>query len=238
MVDNLVTNAYIIMIVYTLYFLPRISILYYSHSSKWKFFVQLFDLFFLKIKYNPNTWFLDTSLKEAIVTLIGKIKYQKKAIWINLFFEFLVNTSVILIISLLFLYGSYELALFSSLRFLLAFIATSFNIFYLVMLFYKILKFEYKFEKLNLVNLEEIKPIKKSGGNYNIQKFNFLFVVKNIYSKKMKNIILNSEEISNTLGKEAKIIMYIYRYDIDNFNAPYFVFENERMIKNYEEKQW
>ncbi|UUD36053.1 hypothetical protein NPA08_03815 [Mycoplasmopsis citelli] len=54
----------------------------------------------------------------------------------------------------------------------------------------------------------------------------------------MQNIILNAKDISNFFGKEAKVIMYIYRYDIDNFNAPYFVFENEQMIKNYEEAQW
>ncbi|VEU74596.1 Uncharacterised protein [Mycoplasmopsis citelli] len=238
MENNFVSNIYVLIIIYIVYNILRIFFIYFLPLIKIKFFIQIFDLFFLKIKYNSKTWFLDELLKEAILTLIGKIKYQKRYLWINLIFESIINIATALSVFLVFLH-SYQWPHWRlSISFLLTFFWAISNIFYLIILLYKIWKFENKFKKLNFLNLEKIKPIKKSRGNKDVLELNFLFILKNIYGEKMQNIILNAKDISNFFGKEAKVIMYIYRYDIDNFNAPYFVFENEQMIKNYEEAQW
>ncbi|VEU75052.1 Uncharacterised protein [Mycoplasmopsis citelli] len=239
MENNLDNITYWTIIIFNFYFYPRALYFYAINLNKWKFILLLINLLFLKIKNNKKSWFEDKSLKEAIFKLLGKVEYEKRVVFKNIMFDIFINC--------IFLYSVIIAPLFIDIKqeffyleyyFLIWILFSLFGIFLSVIVFYKFFQFKQKIEKFNIFNVFIIKPIKNSKNTQSSNGKELFLFFSNIFSKKINAYVLNEEKIVSFLGNDTKTIMYIYIYDISNFNAPYFVFEHKEMIKNYEGAKW
>ncbi|WP_129725414.1 hypothetical protein [Mycoplasmopsis citelli] len=104
---------------------------------------------------------------------------------------------------------------------------------------FKFFQFKKYVQEQNLFDFKKLRPWKNTKSLY-MQKTNnaFTIVTKEIFKPKVKTFILNETIVQRFLGLQTKELMYIYIYDINNFYAPYFVFEHKQMLINYKEAQW
>ncbi|UUD36057.1 hypothetical protein NPA08_03835 [Mycoplasmopsis citelli] len=104
---------------------------------------------------------------------------------------------------------------------------------------FKFFQFKKYIQEQNLFDFKKLRPWKNTK-SLCMQKTNnaFTIVTKEIFKPKVKTFILNETIVQRFLGLQTKELMYIYIYDIDNFYAPYFVFEHKQMLINYKEEQW
>ncbi|VEU74608.1 Uncharacterised protein [Mycoplasmopsis citelli] len=228
---------YIILLI--VYFGIRIIFVSIKHFSRWKFFDCLIKLSLLKIKHNQETWYLDNNFKKSINIFLSKIKYNKKILCINFLFDFSVN--LVFITVFLILSTSFKSEQDFYLKYTFFIINFSLFIWYFAFLkfFYVFWYFQKEIKKLNVFVFDKIKEIKNPKIFLNQRPGKkFLFTTQKILFKKIESFILIEKNIKYFLGKNSKTIMYIYIYDINNFKAPYFVFEHQKMIKNYGEAKW
>ncbi|UUD36061.1 hypothetical protein NPA08_03855 [Mycoplasmopsis citelli] len=201
--------------------------------------IFLLDLWFEKTKINQNKWILDRKLNKATLDLFKKIQYYKKYIWIDWSF----NLTLILATAILWyiddiILKSYFLAhdIFAP---IIIFTAPLWWLIFLTLFLHKINKFKKEIIKHQIFDWENIEKLKKEEKiKLDENGVNFAFVGKKIFSKKAKIFVISEKMIKYFLGKEAKSIMYIYVYDISNYKATYFVYDNQKIIENYKEIQW
>ncbi|VEU74924.1 Uncharacterised protein [Mycoplasmopsis citelli] len=226
---------------------------FYISSQKWlknyfsiNMFIIFIDLSIEKIKYNQDNFFQNPLLNKAINEFIEQIIKKKKFVSFYLFWTFV---SVTLSITTLVLYNYFlveEAIVFNILLPIISILIPICFSSYLILFLNKKKKFKKVLKKYNFAKKNNIKQISQSM-NYQKQEktktiafsyeLAFTFKIKNIFQK-WKNLIIYEEKIKQIFGEQAQSIMYIYIYDINNFKAPYFVFENKLMIKHYKEAKW
>ncbi|UUD36047.1 hypothetical protein NPA08_03780 [Mycoplasmopsis citelli] len=247
--DNATLTISIIIIVVFILYLILSLINNLANLGRWKFIASLIDLVIQKIKFNKETWMLDNKLKRACLDLVIRTRYYKKFIWLDWLIH-LILWLFFLILTILSetVYQNKSLIIhYYVMPFLLG-TSPLWWLLFLTLVLYKFYKLEDFIKKKGIWNIKDIKAQKsKKATNkkddetesyINKEWVKFIWVTEGMVFKKMKSFITRDESIRYFLGEKSKSIMYIYRYDIDNYKAPYFVFEHQQMIKNYEEVEW
>ncbi|VEU74641.1 Uncharacterised protein [Mycoplasmopsis citelli] len=214
---------------------------WHKRYSQAKILVFFIDLSIEKIKYNSKKFFSDFQNIEGIQELCILTKQR-----LFFIYSYLIMSLGLLLISLisLFIINYFEFTSYFFMNFIIFVSGIWVPIYFLLFLFSFLFKrrifikilFKFDFFKINNINKNLI--IEKTKNKQFITKgLPFIFSTCSFFKRK-RTLIFYEGKIKQTLQNKAQSIMYLYIYDIDNFKAPYFVFENQLMIKQYQEIEW
>ncbi|UUM19918.1 MULTISPECIES: hypothetical protein [unclassified Mycoplasma] len=216
------------------------SLMYYSFQLvfplflRLKFLINLIDLLILKLKINANKWTLDEKFTQSILYFIKKIKRNKRIVYFELTFQLCIFILSICLLTVIKIdYPSIE----AFLSLLIPIFLPMLNLWwipFLIIFIFKSKQIEKNISTASNLSLKKIKAeARQKFPKDDFTGLPFIIITKQIFTKKVKTMILNEYTIREHLGKQAKSIMYLYIYDLDNFKAPYFVFDHKDMMQNY-----
>ncbi|UUM19922.1 MULTISPECIES: hypothetical protein [unclassified Mycoplasma] len=192
-----------------------------------------------KIKLNSNKWISDENFKNGVLDLIAKNNYNKKLALFELFFHIFVfvgSFAFWIIGSILDFEFILMVHIFVPLNFI---VLTGWWIVFLMIFIGKVEQFK-KYVKRYVISDFSFEKSERRQKNFKpiIRNNVFVLSTETVFNRKNKTIIIDEGVIKSVLGKQSKSIMYLYIYDLDNFKAPYFVFDNQKMIQKYYEAKW